>query len=110
MIKGKTGAERRRGGRGGVDLLSLLGAGVRTGGVQEFQGPGGAERWIARRRGSGRPLGRDARLWDRRYHGVAVEHPELQEEQRGQAKAETRQSRGNHSANPLERSAPRVML
>lgn len=64
-----------------------------TGSVQEFQGPGSSERWAARCRSSrGQPLGLHARLWDRREHGVAVEHPELQEEQRGHTKTETHQS------------------
>lgn len=107
MIKGKTGL----GGGGGVlDLLSLLGARVGTGSVQEFQGPGSSERRAARPRSSGRPLGLDAPLWDRRYHGVAVEHPELQEERRGHAKAETHQSRGNRSMNPLRHSTRRAIL
>lgn len=65
-------------------LLSLLGACVSAGRVEELQGSGSSERWTAGRRGADRPLTPDTRFWDRRRDGVAVEQPELKEEHRGQ--------------------------
>lgn len=80
-------------------LLSLTGAWARAGGVEEFQGSGSSKRWSVRSRGADRPLTPDTRLWDRRCDGVAVEQPELQEEQTGHLTPETHMGQTeSHSA------------
>lgn len=64
-------------------LLSLLDACVRAGGVEEFQGSGSSGWWTVKSWGADRPLTPDTRHGDRRCDGVAVQQPELQEEQTG---------------------------
>lgn len=62
-------------------LLSLLDACVGAGDVEEFQGPGSSGWWsVECWWGADGALTPNTRLWDRRYDGVAVQEPELQEE------------------------------
>lgn len=64
-----------------LHLLSLLGARVGAGDVEEFQGSGS---WrTVKRGGAVRPLIPDTRLWDGGNDGIAVQQPELREQRPG---------------------------
>lgn len=87
------GKQRLKGKGGGYVkcplLLSLLDARVRAGYVEEFQGSRSSGWWTVKSRGAIGPLSPDTCLRDWCYDGVAVQEPELQDEQTGHLTLET---------------------